>query len=97
MSSNQTYKLLHSKWNHKLNKKTTHRMGNKNCKWYDWQGSYDMIANEMTNKIQLLWHFPQYTNRLYNLATKKIIKKLNSKMGRYLNRYFWKELNKDGQ
>ena len=29
---------MHSKGNHKQNKKTTHRMGENICKWCDWQG-----------------------------------------------------------
>ena len=33
MGPNQTYKLLHSKVNHKQNKKTTYRMGENICKW----------------------------------------------------------------
>ena len=38
MGPNQTYKLLHSKENHKQNKKTTHRMGENICKQWDQQG-----------------------------------------------------------
>ena len=34
----QTYKLLHSKGNHKQNEKATYRMGGNICKWCDWQG-----------------------------------------------------------
>ena len=37
MGPNQTYKLLHSKWNHKQNKKTTYRMGENICKWINGQ------------------------------------------------------------
>ena len=37
MGPNQTYMLLHSKGNHKQNEKTTNRMGENNCKWYDQQ------------------------------------------------------------
>ena len=33
MEDRQTYKLLHSKRNHKGNKKTTYRMGENICKW----------------------------------------------------------------
>ena len=33
MGPNQTYKLLHSKGNHKQNKKTAHRLGENICKW----------------------------------------------------------------
>ena len=32
MEPNQTYKLLHSKQNHKLNKKTTYKLGEDICK-----------------------------------------------------------------
>ena len=38
MGPNQTYKLLHSKGNHKQNKKTTYRMGENICKGCAWQG-----------------------------------------------------------
>ena len=38
MVPNQTYKLLHSKGNHKQNKKTTYRMGENICKQSDQQG-----------------------------------------------------------
>ena len=38
MGPNQTYKLWHSKGNHKQNKMTTYRMGQNICKWFDWQG-----------------------------------------------------------
>ena len=33
MGANQTYKLLHSKGNHKQNEKITYRMGENICKW----------------------------------------------------------------
>ena len=38
MEPNQTYKIWHSKGNHKQNKKKNHRMGENICKWSDWQG-----------------------------------------------------------
>ena len=38
MGPNETSKLLHSKGNHKQNKKTTHRMGENICKRSDQQG-----------------------------------------------------------
>ena len=44
MGPNQTYKLLHSKGNHKKlklklkNKKATYGMGENICKWCNWQG-----------------------------------------------------------
>ena len=41
MGPNQTYKLLHSKGNHKQNEKT------KKKKWKDWE---KIFANDVTNK-----------------------------------------------
>ena len=38
MWPNQTYKLLHSKGNHKQNERTMYRMGENACKWWDRQG-----------------------------------------------------------
>ena len=38
MEPNQTYELLHSKGNHKQNKKTTYGLGENICKWCNWQG-----------------------------------------------------------
>ena len=38
MGLNQLKKLLHSKRNHKQNKKTANRMGENICKWSDQQG-----------------------------------------------------------
>ena len=38
MGANQTFKLLHSKGNHKQNEKTTYRMGENICKQWDQQG-----------------------------------------------------------
>ena len=38
MGPNLTYKFLHSKGNHKQNKKTTHRMRENICKQSNWQG-----------------------------------------------------------
>ena len=38
MGPSQTYKLLHSKGNHKLNKKTTYRIGENICKWCNQRG-----------------------------------------------------------
>ena len=37
MRPNETYKLLHSKENHKQYEKTTLRMGENICKWSNWQ------------------------------------------------------------
>ena len=38
MGPNQTYKLLHSKGNHKQNEKTTYGLGKNICQWCDQQG-----------------------------------------------------------
>ena len=38
MGPNETEKLLHSKGNHKQNKKTTYRVRENICKWFDQQG-----------------------------------------------------------
>ena len=38
MGPNQTYKLFHSKGDHKQNEKTTYRLGENTCKWCDRQG-----------------------------------------------------------
>ena len=38
MGPNQTYKLLHSKGNHKWNKKTTYRLGENIYKWCEKPG-----------------------------------------------------------
>ena len=38
MGPDQTYKLLHSKGNHKQNEKTTYGLRENICKWYDQQG-----------------------------------------------------------
>ena len=38
MGPNQTYKLLHSKGNHKQNKKAANGMGENICKQYNQQG-----------------------------------------------------------
>ena len=37
MRIHQTKKPLHSKGNNQQNKKATHRLGEKICKWYDCQ------------------------------------------------------------
>ena len=53
MGPNQTYKLLHSKGNHKQNEKTTHRMGENICKWCDRQGlNFQNIQTAHTTQCQ---------------------------------------------
>lgn len=37
MGPNQTYKLLHSKGNHKHNEKANYRLGENICKRYTWK------------------------------------------------------------
>jgi len=49
--SNQTYKLLHSKGNHK--QKTTYRIGENICKWCDWWGlNFENIQIAHTTRQQ---------------------------------------------
>ena len=49
----QTYKLLHSKGNHKQNEKTTYRLGENICKWCDWQGvNFQNIPTAHTTQQQ---------------------------------------------
>ena len=38
MGPKQTYKLLHSKGNHKQNEKTTYGLGENICKGWGWEG-----------------------------------------------------------
>ena len=53
MGPNQIYKLLHSKGNHKQNKKTTYRMGENICKPWDWQGlNFQNIQTAHTTQQQ---------------------------------------------
>ena len=53
MGPNQTYKLLHSKGNHKQNKKTTYRMGENICKQCDRQGlNFQNIQTAHTTQQQ---------------------------------------------
>ena len=44
MGPNQTYKLLHSKGNHKQNEKTAYRMGENIRKWCDQKGLISKIC-----------------------------------------------------
>ena len=53
MGPNQTYKLLHSKGNHKQNEKTTYRMGENIYKWCDQQGlNFQNIQTAPTARYQ---------------------------------------------
>ena len=54
MGPNQTYKILHSKGDHKQNKKTTQTMEDKSCKQSNWQGLISKICKQfiqLNNKI----------------------------------------------
>ena len=53
MGPNQTYKLLHSKGNHKQNEKTTYRLGEHICKWCNRQGpNFQHIQTAQTTQQQ---------------------------------------------
>ena len=53
MGPNQTYKLLHSKGNHKQKEKATYRMRENICKWCDWQGlNFQNIQTAYTTQQQ---------------------------------------------
>ena len=53
MGPNWTYKLLHSKGNHKQNKKTTYGTGENICKWCDQQGiNFQNIQTAHTAQYQ---------------------------------------------
>ena len=54
MGPYQTYKLLHSKGNHKQNKKTGYGLGEDICKRCDWQGlnSYNIQASHTAQYIK---------------------------------------------
>ena len=63
MGPNQTYKLLHSKGNHKQNEKTTYRMGGNICKWCDQQGlNFQNIRTVHTTRQQALKKSANKTN-----------------------------------
>ena len=53
MGPNQPYKLLHSKGNHKQNEKTTYRMAENICKWFNRQGlNFQYIQTAHTTQQQ---------------------------------------------
>ena len=58
MGPNQTYKLLHSKGNHKQNENTTYELGEHIYTWCDWQGLN--FQNKQTA------HSTQYQNKPNN-------------------------------
>ena len=64
MRHNQTYKLLHSKGNHKQNEKTTYRMGGNIC----------ILINNMINK-GLMSKIYKQLKQFNNQEKKKTIKK----------------------
>ena len=66
MGPNQTYKLLHSKGNHKQNQKTTYTMGENSC------------CKQCNGQGLNLQNIPKNS---YNSTTKKP-KQLNRKMGK---------------
>ena len=47
MGPNQTYKLLHSKGNHKQNEKTAYGLGENICKWCDPQGLISKLYKQL--------------------------------------------------
>ena len=70
MGPNQTYKLLHSKRNHKQNEKTIYRLGENISKWCDWQGLISKIYKH------LIW-FNNNNKEKPNNQTKKLAENLN--------------------
>ena len=48
MEPNQTYKLLHSKGNHKQNEKITYELGENICKQCDQKGLISKIYTQLT-------------------------------------------------
>ena len=53
MGPNQIYNLLYSKGNHKQNEKTTYKMAENICKWYNQQGlNFPNIQIALTTQQQ---------------------------------------------
>ena len=94
MGPNQTYKLLHSKVNHKQNKKTTYGLGENIWKWCDWQGLTSKIYKWLiqlsnNNKKQPNWKLSRELNRYFS---KRDIQKANRHMKRCSSLLITKEL-----
>ena len=77
---NQTYKLLHSKGNHKQNEKPTYRMGENICKWCDWQGLNSKIYKQV---IQLNNKTTQSKNVQKTCMSKEDIQMANRHMKKF--------------
>ena len=88
MGLNQTYKLLHSKRNHKQNEKTTHRMGENICK----QGTDKGLLSKIYKKLMELRLQKQTTH-----TTQQQKKQPHQKMGRRPKQTFLQKRHTDGQ
>ena len=73
MGSNQTYKLLYNKGNHKQNKKTTYRLEENTCKWCNWQGlHFENIQTAHTTQQQKANHpIEKWAEELIDVYPKK--------------------------
>ena len=72
MGLNQTYKLLHSKGNHKQNEKTTYGTEENICKWCDWQGlNFQNIQTAHTTLKQEQKQITQSKNGQKTISPKK--------------------------
>ena len=82
MEPNQTYKLLHSKENHKQNEKTDCGLGENICKQYDWQGlNFQNMQTVHTAQLQKTPKQPNPKNgqKRRNLKQKQTNKKNGQK------------------